>query len=230
MGSLKDKKDKPRFRKYDNAHQNELASDDPGVYDKVSKMTIYYDAVKVHSVTVLFDEIDSLERHECYENDPIISGPESSLLSSSEFYICSNVKSMEEQISGLERTSVLYDHCKNGPESNETNGHNSNDKFMTGLTIDPESRETLYFDAVVNIDSSQRHIMIKPETCCRSERPSLINYKVETGVNGNLLPLHDLHKVKPDIDLDCLAHTLNPNVKLEAYTWNKIKQYGQVCL
>ena len=79
--------------------------------DKVRKMTIYYDAVKVHSGTMLFDEIDGLERHECYENDPIISGPESSLLSSSEFHTSSNVKSMGDQINGLERTSVLYDHC-----------------------------------------------------------------------------------------------------------------------
>ena len=55
-------------------------------------MTIYYDVVKVHSSTVLFDEIDGLERHECYENDPIISGPESSFLLGSKFYTSSNVK------------------------------------------------------------------------------------------------------------------------------------------
>ena len=115
-GSQKGKKDKPRFRKYDNVDQNELGSDDPEVYDEVNKMTIYYDAMKVHYGTVLFDEIDGLERHECYENDPIISGPESSHLSSSKFHTSSNIKTMGDQINSLERSSLLYDHCVSDPE------------------------------------------------------------------------------------------------------------------
>ena len=61
-------------------------------------------------------------------------------------------------------------------------------------------------------------------------RPSLINYKVDTGADGSLLPLHDLCKVKQDMNLDSMAHTINPNVKLEAYTRNNIKQYSLVCL
>ena len=120
---------------------------------------------------MLFDEIDSLERHECYENDPIISGPESSLLSSSEFYTRSNIKTMGDQINDLERSSVLYDYCVSDPERSETDGINSNDKSMRGFTIDPESRETLSFDEVVNVDSSPRHIMIKLETHYRSGGP-----------------------------------------------------------
>ena len=68
-----------------------MGSDDPEVYYKVSKITIYYDTMKVHSGIVLFDEIDGLERHECYENDPIISGPESIPLSSSECHTNSNI-------------------------------------------------------------------------------------------------------------------------------------------
>ena len=61
--------------KYDNVDLNELGSDDPEVYNVVSKMTIYYDAMKLHYGTVLFDEIDGLERHEYYENDTIIIQP-----------------------------------------------------------------------------------------------------------------------------------------------------------
>ena len=42
------------------------------------------------------------------------------------------------------------------PERSQTDGLNSNDKSMRGFTIDPpESRETLYFDEVVSVDSSQ---------------------------------------------------------------------------
>ena len=115
-------------------------------------MTIYYDAVKVHSGTVLFDEKDGLERHECYENDPTITGPESSLLSH-KFYTSSNVKSMGDQINGLERTSMLYNHCISDPEMSETVGLNSKDKSLRGFTIDPESREIFYFDKVVSVDS-----------------------------------------------------------------------------
>ena len=99
-------------------------------------MTIYYNAVKVHSGTVLFDEIDGPERHECYEKDPIISGPESSLPSSSKFHTSSNVKSMADQLNGLESTSVLHDHCISDPERSETDGLNSNDKSIRGFAID----------------------------------------------------------------------------------------------
>ena len=53
----------------------------------------------------------------------------------------------------------------------------------------------------------------------------LINYKLDTETDGNMLPLHNLCKVKPDMDIDLLAHTINPIVKLEAYTRNEIKQY-----
>ena len=72
--------------------------------------------------------------------------------------------------------------------------------------------------------------MIEIKPCYRSGRLCLINYKVNPGANNNLLPLHDLYKVKPDMDLDSLAHTIDPSVKLEAYTRNEIKQYSQVCL
>ena len=137
-------------------------SDDTEVYDEVRMTPIYYNAMKVHSGTVLFDEIDGLEGHACYGNDPIISGPESNLLSGSEFHTSSNVKSMGDQINGLERTSVLCNHCISDPERSETDGLNSNSKSMRGFTVDPESRETMYVDKVVNVDISQRHIMIKP--------------------------------------------------------------------
>ena len=71
--------------------------------------------------------------------------------------------------------------------------------------------------------------MVILETSYRLGRPSLINYKEDTGANCNLLPLHDLCKVKPGMDLDFLTHNINPSVKLEAYTRNEIKQYSQVC-
>ena len=100
------------------------------MYDEVSKKNIYYDARKVHSGTVPFDGIDGFVRYECYGNDPIISGPESCLLSTSEFHISSNVKPMGDQISCLERSSVLYNHCISDPERSETDGLNSNDKSM----------------------------------------------------------------------------------------------------
>ena len=46
---------------------------------------------------------------------------------------------------------------------------------------------------------------------------------MDTGDDGNLLPIHDLCKVKSDVDLE-YAHTINLNVKLEACTGNEIKQ------
>ena len=89
---------------------------------------------------------------------------------------------------------MFYESCLRDPERNETDGLNSNDMSMRDFTIDPENRETLYFDEVVSIDSSQRYLIAKLETHYRSGRPSFINYKVDTGTNGNLLPIHDLHK------------------------------------
>ena len=43
-----------------------------------------------------------------------------------------------------------------------------------------------------------------------------ISYKVDTGADGNLLPLRHLQRVQPGIDKNQLAHMIDPNVKLEA--------------
>ena len=54
------------------------------------------------------------------------------------------------------------------------------------------------------------------------------HFKVDTGADGNLLPLGEFFKHFPDANMTQLAKTIDPHTKLYAYNNTKIKQLG-VC-
>ena len=59
--------------------------------------------------------------------------------------------------------------------------------------------------------------MAKLYTRYHSESARKITYNVDTGADGNLLPLRDLQRVQLGIDKNEFAYMINPNMKLEAY-------------
>ena len=52
--------------------------------------------------------------------------------------------------------------------------------------------------------------------------------KVDTGADGNLLPLGEFFEHFPEAKLNDLAKTIDPHTKLYAYNKTEIKQFG-VC-
>ena len=54
------------------------------------------------------------------------------------------------------------------------------------------------------------------------------HFKVDTGADGNLLPLGEFFKHFPEANLNDLAKTVDPHTKLYVYNNTEIKQLG-VC-
>ena len=53
-----------------------------------------------------------------------------------------------------------------------------------------------------------------------------LNFKVNTGANGNLMPISMFTKFFPKVSLDALSRTIEKGVTLYAYNNTPIKQYG----
>ena len=51
-------------------------------------------------------------------------------------------------------------------------------------------------------------------------------FKVDTGADGNLMPISMFSKVFPKVSLDALSQTINKSVTLFAYNDTEIKQFG----
>ena len=54
----------------------------------------------------------------------------------------------------------------------------------------------------------------------------MVSYKIDTGSNSNIMPLHVYKKVFPNITNEQLAKTKNKNVPLKTYNKTAINQLG----
>ena len=62
--------------------------------------------------------------------------------------------------------------------------------------------------------------------CEMSQNKSKQVFKIDTGVNGNLMPITMFMKLYPKISLETLAKTIDKGITLYAYNNTPIKQYG----
>ena len=70
------------------------------------------------------------------------------------------------------------------------------------------------------------HINLSTKSCNGNSMKTC--FKVDTGADGNLLPLAEFYKHFPDVNMTQLAKTIDPHTKLYAYNNTEIKQLG-VC-
>ena len=68
------------------------------------------------------------------------------------------------------------------------------------------------------------HINLSTKSCNGSSIKT--HFKVNTGADGNLLPLDEFFKHFQEANLNDLAKTVNPHTKLYAYNNTGIKQLG----
>ena len=68
------------------------------------------------------------------------------------------------------------------------------------------------------------HIKLNTKSCNRNSLKT--HFKVDTGADGNLLPLAEFFKHFPDANMNQLAKTLDSSTKLYAYNNTEIKQLG----
>ena len=83
-----------------------------------------------------------------------------------------------------------------------------------------------YHDVHFNSVNTCMHISLKTKSCNVSSMK--MHFKVDTGADGNLLPLGEFFKHFPEANLNDLAKTIDPHTKHYAYNNTEIKQLG-VC-
>ena len=80
----------------------------------------------------------------------------------------------------------------------------------------------VHFDAI----NTRMYVNLNTKSCNGNQRKT--RFKVDTGADGNLLPLAEFFKHFPDTNLNDLARTVDSSTKLYAYNNTEIKQLG-VC-
>ena len=83
-----------------------------------------------------------------------------------------------------------------------------------------------YNDVHFNSINTHMHIKLNTKSCNGNSMKT--HFKVDTGADGNLLPLGEFFKHFPEANLNDLAKRVDPHTKLYAYNNTEVKQLG-VC-
>ena len=100
----------------------------------------------------------------------------------------------------------------------------SNDGQIDEITL--KVRSMYYYDVHFNSAKTRMHIKLNTKSCNGNSLKT--GFKVDTGADGNLLPLGEFFKHFPDANMTQLAKTIDIGTKLYAYNNTEIKQLG-VC-
>ena len=103
-------------------------------------------------------------------------------------------------------------------EVNEQN----NDEVM--VTSHDQVQSLLYNDIHFNSVNTRMHISIKCQT--PDGKTCSQTFKIDTGADGNLMPITMFTKLFPQVSLDTLSRMIEKGVTLFAYNNTPIKQYG----
>ena len=108
---------------------------------------------------------------------------------------------------------------KKGKKFHEIN--ESEDNGMDDLADQVQS--LFYHDVYFNNVNMRMHTELGCET---SQSKSKQVFKIDTGADGNLMPITMFMKLYPKINLETLAKTIDKGITLFAYNNTPIKEYG----
>ena len=131
---------------------------------------------------------------------------------------CQSGKGQGQSSGGAKYKSFKYREVNLDQESSDDNGQIDE--------ITSKVRSMYYHDVHFNRVNTHMHINLNTKSCNGSSMKT--HFKVDTGPDGNLLPLGEFFKHFQEANLNDLAKTINPHTKLYAYTNTEIKQLG-VC-
>ena len=137
-------------------------------------------------------------------------------------------KSVEKKIISKQfaRVVVVGDHSKpRGKKGKHNKFHEvseSGEGVMGNLVEQVQS--LFYNDVHFNSVNLRMHITLHCTT--PDGQSSDQTFKVDTGADGNLMPISMFSKVFPKVSLDALSQTINKSVTLFAYKDTEIKQFG----
>ena len=128
--------------------------------------------------------------------------------------------------------------CRSKGQSQSHTGMGSKKSFKyREVNVDQESsddgqideitskvRSMYYNDIHFNSVNTRMHIKLNSKSCNGNSLKT--HFKVDTGANGNLLPLGEFFKHFPNANMTQLAKTIDSSTKLYAYNNTEIKQLG----
>ena len=118
------------------------------------------------------------------------------------------------------------DHSKpRGKKGKNKKFHEINESGEGVMDDLAEQVQSLFYNDVhFNSVNSRMHTTLHCTT--PDGRSSDQTFKVDTGADGNLMPISMFSKIFPKVSLDTLSQTINRNVTLFAYNDTEIKQFG----
>ena len=124
----------------------------------------------------------------------------------------------QSQSTGSAKKSFKYREVDLDHESSDDNGQIDE--------ITSRVKSMYYQDVHFNSVNTRMHINLNTKSCNGNSMKTC--FKVDSGPDGNLLPLGEVFKHFPEANLNDLAKTVDPHTKLYAYNNTEIKQLG-VC-
>ena len=146
----------------------------------------------------------------------------------------SNVKLMGKIVRHVVKRTILPRSASLGkakakalvvPRNHLNTGKSSDDNGQID-EITSKVRSMYYHDLHFNSENTYMHINLSTKSCNGNSMKTC--FKVDTGADGNLLPLGVFFKHFPDANMTQLTKTIDPRTKLYAYNNTEIKQLG-VC-
>ena len=130
--------------------------------------------------------------------------------------------------------------CKSGSKSNEGKRDHSKQRFKKGKgkkfhgvckdnegvmdDLTEQVQSLFYNDVRFNAINTRMHTSVECET--PDGKCSENTFKIDTGADGNLMPISLFTRLFSHVSLDALKRTIDKGVTLYAYNNTQIKQYG----
>ena len=118
------------------------------------------------------------------------------------------------------------DHSRQRPKKGKSKKFHEINESGEGVMDDlTEQVQSLFYNDVhFNLVNSRMHTTLNCKTPDGWSNDQ--TFKVDTGVDGNLMPISIFSKLFPKVSLDTLSQTINKSVTLFAYNDTEIKQFG----
>ena len=117
------------------------------------------------------------------------------------------------------------DHSKPRGKTGKKKFHEINESGEGAMDDLAEQVQSLFYNDVhFNLINSRMHTTLQCTT--PDGWSSDQTFKVDTGADGNLMPISMFSKIFPKVSLDALSQTINKGVTLYAYNDTEIKQFG----
>ena len=129
--------------------------------------------------------------------------------------------------------------CKSGSDQRDSSKHRPKGKEKKKFHELDEQNEVMddlveqvqllfYNDMHFNAINARMHTTLKYETPDGQSSNQI--FKIDTGLDGNLMPISMFARLFPQVSLDVLSRTIDKSVTLYTYNNTPLRQFGTCCV